>query len=41
MAMADFMEKLRPDEEMALLLCIWFSLETNNTEYSVVTLPAW
>lgn len=41
MAVADFMGKLRPDEEMALLLCMWWlSLETNNAEYSVVTLPA-
>lgn len=29
MAMADFMGKLGPDEEMALLLCMgWLSLET-------------
>lgn len=41
MAVADFMEKLRADEEMALLLCFWFCLETNKAEYSVVTLPAW
>lgn len=41
MAVADFMEKIRAGGEVALLVCIWFSLETNKAEYSVVTLPAW